>query len=381
MSNKNLAVEGVRGLAALAVILSHSALTFWPYLHGDVDELRSGFERWVFDSPFGFFYSGAGAVSVFFVLSGFVLGRSVLGQTGLVRSLPGMVVRRYFRLMLPILATCLLAWAVFAFVLPQVDRQALGEWIRLFGSFDFSLTSALRQGTVETILWGASDYNWALWTMRVEFFGSLLVYGLAALLVYWSRPGWLLPVAALACLWLVPGGDGMYYALFVFGIWLAASEWTVDSRVVAALLLLAGLYLVGYHEESRSYRFIEQHLALTWRGESMSNYDLANALGGMLIVWAALKSPWLGQCLSGRAMAWLGRLSFSAYLLHMLVLATVAPAVFNALRPELSYTGAALLSLLASLLAIYLCSLPYARWVDETSIHVSRKAGRLVWRR
>lgn len=381
MSNKILAVEGVRGLAALAVILSHSALTFWPYLHGDLADSRSGFERWLFDSPFGFVYSGAGAVCVFFVLSGFVLGRNVLGRAGLLQALPGMVLRRYFRLMLPILFSCLLAWAVFVFMLPHVDRHALGEWIRLFGGFDFSLGNALRQGVVDTILWGESDYNWALWTMRIEFFGSLLVYGLGALLTYWQRPGWLLPVAALACLSLAPGGDGMYYALFVFGMALAQGKQTFNSRVLAVLLLLAGLYLTGYHEESRSYRLIEQHLALTWQGEPLGNYDLANMLGGMLIVGAVLKSPWLGQGLSGRAMVWLGRMSFSAYLLHMLALATVAPLVFNALRPALSYTAAAILSLLASVMAIYLCSLPYARWVDETSIRVSRVMSHLLLQR
>ncbi|WP_150105080.1 acyltransferase family protein [Pseudogulbenkiania ferrooxidans] len=380
MSNKNLAVEAVRGLAALAVIFSHASLTFWPYLHGDFDQLRSGFERWVFNSPFGFVYSGSGAVCVFFVLSGFVLGRSVLGRDGLLQALPGMVVRRYFRLMLPILISCLLAWAVFAFALPRVDRHALGEWIRLFGAFDFSLGNAVEQGSVDTILWGAADYNWALWTMRIEFFGSLLVYALAALLDRWPRPDWLLPVAALGCLLLVPG-NGVYYALFVFGLWLAASEWTVDNRLLALSALLAGLYLVGYHEASSSYNFIERNLDLSWRGESLANYDLANELGGMLIVGAVLKSPWLGQRLSGRAMAWLGRMSFSAYLLHMLVLATVAPLVFNALSPTLSYTGASLSSLAASVAAIYLCSLPYARWVDDTSIHVSRTVSRLVWRR
>lgn len=381
MSNKILAVEGVRGLAALAVILSHSALTFWPYLHGDLADSRSGFERWLFDSPFGFIYSGTGAVCVFFVLSGFVLGRNVLGRAGLLQALPGMVLRRYFRLMLPILFSCLLAWAVFAFVLPHVERYALGEWIGSFGDFDFSLSSALRQGAFDTLLWGASDYNWALWTMRIEFFGSLLVYGLAALLACWPRPGWLLPVAAMACLWLVPGGEGVYYALFVFGMALAQRAPLNLGRGAAVLLLLAGLYLTGYHEQSLSYRFIEQRLALTWQGEPLGNYDLANVLGGMLIVGVVLNSPELGRRLSGRWLVWLGRLSFSAYLLHMLALATVAPLVFNALRPTLSYTGAAVLSLLVSVSVIYVCSLPYARWVDETGMRVSRGMGRLLWPR
>ncbi|WP_163907558.1 acyltransferase family protein, partial [Proteus mirabilis] len=72
--NKLLAVEGVRGLACLMVLLSHLTSIFFPYLHSQKPELiKSSFDETLFNYPLGFLYSGTSAVYIFFCLSGFIL--------------------------------------------------------------------------------------------------------------------------------------------------------------------------------------------------------------------------------------------------------------------------------------------------------------------
>ena len=66
MSKINSA-ESIRGLACMAVVLSHLSLTFVPFLHNYEQSLSSGNSLidWLYHSPFGFLFSGTGAVFVF----------------------------------------------------------------------------------------------------------------------------------------------------------------------------------------------------------------------------------------------------------------------------------------------------------------------------
>ena len=73
------ALDGLRSVAAFAVLLSHCAFAFLPFLRtGSPAQLRYTWKETVFNSPFYLLYSGRFAVSWFFVLSGFVLARKFL---------------------------------------------------------------------------------------------------------------------------------------------------------------------------------------------------------------------------------------------------------------------------------------------------------------
>ena len=80
MSAKINSAESIRGLACLAVVFSHLAMSFFPYLHHfDPNEVTDlAWVDAVHHSPFAFFYSGDAAVFVFFVLSGYVLSYATL---------------------------------------------------------------------------------------------------------------------------------------------------------------------------------------------------------------------------------------------------------------------------------------------------------------
>ncbi|WP_443147193.1 acyltransferase family protein [Paenibacillus sp. KACC 21273] len=69
-------LDGLRGLAALIVVISHFVVAFYPSLYnGSIDSVHTqkSLELWISKSPFNLFYNGNFAVCVFFVLSGYVL--------------------------------------------------------------------------------------------------------------------------------------------------------------------------------------------------------------------------------------------------------------------------------------------------------------------
>ena len=75
ITNKINAAESIRGLACLAVVLSHLSLTFFPQMHHfDLSVVpQYPFFDQLYHSPFAFFYSGTGAVFFFFVLSAIIV--------------------------------------------------------------------------------------------------------------------------------------------------------------------------------------------------------------------------------------------------------------------------------------------------------------------
>ena len=120
---KLLAVESIRGLACFMVLLSHLSLMFFPYLHafsGKASPITNPIQSFIHDSPLGFFYSGTSAVFIFFVLSGYILTKVAIrsGDSGKIIS---MTAKRYPRLMVPALASCVLAYAFFSFLTSQVN--------------------------------------------------------------------------------------------------------------------------------------------------------------------------------------------------------------------------------------------------------------------
>src|SRR5690242_2531901 len=127
--------------------------------------------------PFLLPLAGDYAVCLFFALSGFVLAHS-FSRTNLGAS--ALIVKRYARLCLPILAACLFSWALLASGLTfnhDAARVIGSTWLDSQMQQEPDLLTALRDGLYGSLLAlpHATSYDRALWTMGIEFMGSLLM--------------------------------------------------------------------------------------------------------------------------------------------------------------------------------------------------------------
>lgn len=146
------------------------------------------------NSPLGIIMSGYAAVSVFFVLSGFVLPLGWFGGRSYT-SIYGGIFRRYMRLMLPMLLclsfyyiTAKLDWttksSTFSKVKPKsfpefIEDSTIGVW---FMNQDYAgLTWTL---SVELI---ASYFIYVLALVPIHYHGRFWIYGLTLLFVYLPR--------------------------------------------------------------------------------------------------------------------------------------------------------------------------------------------------
>lgn len=207
-------LDGLRGWAALAVVSFH---LFWETF-GHVDPIyRNVFTASLVDGPL--------AVSIFFVLSGEALSVSYFAGGG-PRAVVVLAIRRYPRLVLPVLAVSALTAVLVASGLSYnvaagtiVGRpEWLGEWLRT----PVSVGRVFRFAFYEVFTKIGSDISLIplLWSMRLELIGSFTTFTLL-LVCHRMRVGWIV-VGLTFCSMMVAYSFGVQtlgnLACFVAGI-------------------------------------------------------------------------------------------------------------------------------------------------------------------
>ncbi|MGE5084668.1 MAG: acyltransferase family protein [Bacillota bacterium] len=366
MTNKVNSAESIRGLASIAVVLSHISLTFFPQLHGfDKSKVPEyDFLNFIHQSPFGFFYSGTGAVFVFFVLSGFVLSLSSFKNDNSSKKLKTSLIKRYPRLAIPTVFSCLIAYITWHFT---IDVSQVAEWGAGLAGQNPSLYDALFEGSISSFLYGASAYNWVLWTMQIELLGSLIIY--FACFLYSKQKLAVVPFLILSLIGTHFISETVFLGILSFllgmGIFLYARE--LPNKVALPLFVL-GLYFCGVHDNSVSYNFFTQLL-------DESTYDLLNFFGGFLVVYSVLKSEFLSRMGDQKFLVFLGKVSFSVYLIHLAVTYALGIPFFNFIYSTLhfSFLSAGLLASLFILATSILLAIPCSDYVDAFAVKVSNK--------
>jgi peptidoglycan/LPS O-acetylase OafA/YrhL len=186
---------------------------------------------------------------------------------------------------------------------------------------------AVRQGAFLTFVRGDSYYDSSLWTMRCEFAGSFIAFGLALLIaliphrVYSGRI-WLVGMVLLLCHFASP-----QYVAFPAGVALAAFLPVHSAALpglVVAMLILVAFYLFGFTGVETG-AFV---LAASIFGSLPTSYIYAHILGSVLVIAAIELAPdTFRRRLSGRFAYFLGALSFPLYLVHVLVLCSLGCAM------------------------------------------------------
>jgi peptidoglycan/LPS O-acetylase OafA/YrhL len=311
-AEKLLYLDAIRGLAALTVVFSHLVLVFYPHmkLASLAATDMNSFAGWIAMTPLSIWHEGDFAVHIFFVLSGLVLSLSFFKSRDREKAISG-AVRRYFRLTLPIFATVMLAYLLHRndlFFNDQVAAQITNDWLAPFYKFDPSVLLFLKEGLYGAILNFNPDHSYAnvLWTMEVEFLGSLFVFGF----LYCFGNANYRPMAYVAFLAILLTTTGPpFMADFLLGIILC--DLLINKNKLFKLpfwlslvFILAGLFLGGLRQE--------------WLALPGARYW--DSIGAVLVIVGVSSNVRLRGVLQLPMLSFLGKISFSLYLIHWLVL-------------------------------------------------------------
>jgi peptidoglycan/LPS O-acetylase OafA/YrhL len=358
-------LDGLRGVAALTVVGHHFCLAYAPAM----EPFSAKSPHWLFDTPLALFYNGSFALTIFFVVSGFVVASAAASGKS---PLPVSLIVRYLRLAVPVTVSVILAWALLNLSLGA--RPALHElfprngW--LYQSYWDNIPGlgfAIPHGLFGVFVSGSSLYNNPLWTMRTELIGSFAIFIAYALTRGWGRPALVIALSTAA----------LYFQqkqFLAFGAGALLYELRAADRLPAApapFALAVGL-LLGAPLQNAAWRF---HVA-NWPflGDLGVTLGYTAIAGGVLVVYATLMTPRLRDFFAGRTPAFLGRISFALYLVHAPLIFSLGAWIFVRAAPV---NGFGLAVGYAALLALSLVlAWVMTRWIDDPFVRVLSYARR-----
>jgi peptidoglycan/LPS O-acetylase OafA/YrhL len=365
-------LDGIRGLAAFLVLLHHLIMAFLPavYTLAPTDaHWRAGWEVAYGKSILSALVNGNYAVCVFFVLSGYVLSRQYF-LSERIETITSAASRRYIRLYVPVAVTLVLAYMLLKaglfYNVPAGYVSHSGNWWSTFWITDHPEKMLFRGLLYSTMFQGDGFYDFSLWSISVELYGSMLVFAFLALTHHTRNRGlWLIILLAYFGF-----TKQYYYTAFLMGIALHFTKhWELRSSfwnfLLSTLLLVFSLTL-GALPTGMAARVIDP--AWLVHDEAI----IFHVMGSVGLLISVLMSPRLQRFFSWRPMRFLGYISYSLYLLHVLVIGTLTSWMVLWLYPRIGYMRAVGLAFTASTLVTIAASYVMTIYVDEKGVQLAR---------
>lgn len=305
-------LDGIRALAIGLVMLSHFAPALDPLLPG-----------------------GNIGVRVFFVLSGFLITGILLREGG-DRDRLSILAPFYIRRALRILPVYFIAVFGIAYAFNIDGARDLWPWLASF-TFNWHMIE-VGSGT------GNLSPYWSI-AVEEQFY----------LIWPWLLFLWPSRYLALICPAFVVGGmafrligalsgadpDALYLSTFGAVDALALGGWLATGR-------LAGVLRAGSVIGGLAFLALYATKALVGLSDLTGQvYDMSAAWGAVWLIGAATKPGWLASALSTELAQYVGQLSYSLYVYHMLVYALVARWLSAAGIPWDAYEGPRIIALFA----------------------------------
>lgn len=342
-SNRIHSLDSLRGIAAL-IVLFHHCLLMTPLFHAaHYNEPYDN--RWVTaftNTILHTFWAGSEAVLLFFILSGFVLAIPFIHAKPF--SYPEYMIKRFCRIYIPYISVMIIAvllMIIFADfkghsgLIPSFSERRWAHPI----SWEAVISYLLMLGYDNTNVDGPT---WSLvHEMRISFFFPLLM--LLVLKLSWKKAivfGFALSMSLSAGLAAVNTfvenpmyqdivnsfKDTFFYTtFFIIGAVFAKyykkviPAFTNIPAFIKILLFLLALILFNIDEVFSALQ--NEHGILTMPIKAGS--DWIASIGVLIIFLFAIDSKRVKDLLTKRVFLWLGKVSYSLYLTHMVVLITL----------------------------------------------------------
>ncbi|KAJ5691285.1 hypothetical protein N7488_012020 [Penicillium malachiteum] len=323
--------------------------------------------RWFQLLPFRLFFAGQSMVLLFFVISGYAVSISIIrlreaAPIHFYWKLTSSVLRRRFRLYIPVLATCLLSHvALFTGLIdwnpgsPTEGCREAEPWSAI-GSHLSCLTMTFLTTLDLTRSLQVTGYKFHLWTISLGFRYSLSIYlvilGLAS-----AKPR--VRLMAIACLGVVFMWFGSpIISAFLAGLMFAeldvAKEESFDVstsvgkryhtrlgatclKSLPGLLFGIGIFLICLPRDPNfpPEFWLQSQLALPFYIDPQIRIRAWRAIGAIFVVGALRYLLLVRAPLESKFAQFLGTISFSIYLLHPLFIVILRNRILEGLSHRL----------------------------------------------
>jgi peptidoglycan/LPS O-acetylase OafA/YrhL len=338
--NRITSLDALRGVAAFSVVVSHLLLVL-SAMHAPFPvSWRAFLARW--------------AVLTFFALSGYVLALPYFnGRSPTYRAF---VLRRFCRIYLPYAAVVAAAGALFYFFAGGATHRDVLESMNA-STF---VQSLLMSGTMPSV-----SVDPVTWSLEIEM-RFALVFPLLVLLVRrdWKSALFAATLVSIVSLALV---QRLHLDWYGFSVPVVGTTFAASLLVTAyyGSLFAGGIALAMFGTQVAG--FAQRHLAPLWAATLAllalgMIYDPCMLAAAILLVALVPHTPVVVRAFQWQPIDWVGRISYSLYLVHVVVLFAIW-----------RLTGSPLVAAIAFIpISLALAHLSY-RYVELPSIALGRR--------
>lgn len=283
-------LDGLRGLAAIIVVLAHFNLVTPKLLHGLFQQ------------------SGHAGVMIFFVLSGFLMGHLYLGQAPGAANIKHFLVRRFARVVPLYVFVVLASFAIFqaapdgrVWVYPIRSGQRLFEHLAMIRG-----GSVLWSVPVEIQFYALVPFIWIAFAKAPRAALAGLCVAVMGIYLYLAAMGW------------PPPSDASFITrlpYFLVGLAIARCVRPGIGGRLWDVLFLAALASVPLLYPKIAPHFISD--GIPWWAN-----PIALVIAATLLI-ACLRSGLADMILGSRPFRFLGKVSYGVYLLHFVVISNI----------------------------------------------------------
>lgn len=366
MAERCREIDGIRGYAALIVLLCHMIATPFGHLEPVLN-------------PSFLLLNGTLAVQIFFVLSGDALSAQFFATRdyGVVDRL---LIKRYFRLTFLIFISSLciylvkiLGWDMHLAAAQATGNSLLAAYLPQAPNFDAMLNYAL-VGVYTNYAFHSdaafmsslpTAYNPVFWSMAIELTGSLLIFMFLYIFPRLNNPIGVLLFLCGCFLLLFTSYAGFFFGLTLgysrhrgwLRPWLENRHWQLLSTLIFLALLIASCFPIN----------------------QLGRGAIVLLAAGMVFLFYTNRR--FLQFFHSAFCQWLGAISFPLYAIHFAILISLTSTLIllavahQALTP-LSMAGISALSIAASLataFGLYKIEQPYLKSLNYLSLYVLTK--------
>lgn len=383
-------LDGLRGVAATIVAFDHFFMgDIWhPFISFWAEPPEEN-RRIIQLPPIRILFSAHAMVTLFMVISGYAISINLIkareqqnshtlqrGQS-FFNKLSSAVLRRVFRIYLPVLVISIISQLLFFFNLynwtfdegvlrgiqPLTSPFAHIKWLIIYMMDSMNMIAFEYNG----------GFNGQLWTMPVEYRGSCVIYLFMIGLAGWKKSLrlWVLPTLAVYFLWY-----GIWDIFgFLWGLWLAeraaggyahgdprATEIELESdtdgdfddsekllplhrlpgqrywkhwralataermhllsNILTGIAFVMGIHLLCLGDDGKltpGYQWLEALNSHKWKDNWQVYHWCWKSVGAAVLVYSVSNSQMLQRPLNTRIIQYLGKISFSLYLVHQAI--------------------------------------------------------------
>lgn len=305
-------LDSLRGLASISVVISHFVLAF---------RLDVQFKM-IYFSPLHFFFDGFSAVTLFFILSGYVLTLSLERNNHLF--LESFYLKRIFRIMPAYVMTLFLSAIAYYYFQKGIH---VNNWATEFWNKPLDFLHFCRQ-----VVFFSPNGNAELvpqnWSLKIEMLYSFLIPFLYFIYkklgsLYFSFLVVILYLFFQLPVFIIHFSLGIFLALNQKRIVVFFQKIKVRYRIILILLILF-LYTYRY-TVPMYYYYIFRKQSVILNNENL--IWIITGIGAFLVLLYSLSSNKLQKFLNFKAFVFIGRISYGIYLTHMIVLISIIPGV------------------------------------------------------